>query len=94
MIHDKQYDAVCVPTNLGASLKQLTAYQLSLGDVQYAGNPESGNKCVTRLWREHGIYHIRTHSFALHVRVVWETARTLGEARKLFKAQVAAYVAV
>lgn len=63
-----------------------TAYQLACGIVQRA---ETAGMWTT-LWREHGVYHVRTHRFGTG-RQVWETFRTLKPARVEFKAQVKTY---
>jgi hypothetical protein len=62
---------------------KLSSKDLSLGYVQEINT----KKLRTRLWREHTVYHIRSHAFG-YGRVLWETARTYITAQKLFKEHI------
>jgi hypothetical protein len=67
-------------------MTQATAYQLACGTVQRA---ETAGLWTT-LWREHSVYHVRTHKFGTG-RQSWETFRTLKKARTAFKTHVQTY---
>lgn len=58
---------------------KLSLYALSCGYVEVWGDGVQ----QTTLWREHGVYHVRSHNFEEHKRIQWDTAATLGEARRL-----------
>lgn len=65
-------------------MKKLSAQQLACGYVQLA----EGNDYRLTMWMEHGTYHVRLHNHAPDYRVagrcMWESFRTMTEARHCF----------
>jgi hypothetical protein len=73
------------------ALTRASAYRLACGDiVRHRG----ANGREVTLWREHGAYHVRTHDFAKHERIAWDSARTLTEARRVFRSHVKRFCAL
>ncbi len=66
----------------------LSAYQLSCGYVQL--KEEDGVRVT--LWKQHGVYHVRAHSFVDHIRLEWMVYSTLAEARKAFRDMVLKFI--
>ena len=60
---------------------KLTDYALSCGYYQTKTNPAN---VETTLWKEHSVYHVRSHDFNGGKRLTWESFRTLTQARKRF----------
>ncbi len=69
-----------------AQPERLSAQQLDRGEVQRwlleTRKPHDCRNVSLSLWKEHGVYHLRAHDFALHGRIFWSRHRTLTEARK------------
>lgn len=56
---------------------RLTPYSFMCGYIEQI---DKNNKRVT-LWHEHNTYHVRAHDFSNNTRLVWDTYKTLTEAR-------------
>jgi predicted metal-dependent hydrolase len=65
-------------------MENLSAYQLACGGIQTYAKLHQSAKITLTLWREHGVYHVRSHNHDSHRRLVWECKRTLTEARRAF----------
>jgi hypothetical protein len=57
----------------------LSAYGLGCGYVEH----RERNGISVELWREHGVYHVRTHDYSAG-RIHWSGSSLLGTARETF----------
>ena len=69
-------------------MKKLSAKQLSFGYVQMK---ETGVVVRTTLWREHEVYHIRSHAFGGTGRLGWHRAKTYTLAQEVYKDHIRAF---
>jgi hypothetical protein len=66
----------------------LSDYELSCGYVESAMR----NKVQVKLWKEHGVYHIRAHDFNSHARIDWKVYPELKQARACFDRMVCKHI--
>jgi len=64
-------------TRFATKRGQLTAYALACGYIQRRG--------PWKLYREHGVYHVKGFAPEHPGQLYWDTARTLTEARKILR---------
>jgi hypothetical protein len=72
-------------------VKRLSGYELACGCVQTKSSivhPDGVSVLNTTLWKEHSVYHVRSHEHSERGRLVWNTFDTLQKAQKNFTAQV------
>jgi hypothetical protein len=74
-------------------MKKLSAKELSLGYVQMKETSDKHSPIVVRttLWREHGVYHIRSHAFGGPGRLGWHRAKTYTLAQDIYKDHIRAF---
>lgn len=70
---------------------RLTAYALHCGYVERRTSNIPEREIVTELYHEGGCYHIRTNGPDIAPRSLWDTARTLTDAHKLFAQHIKAH---
>lgn len=62
---------------------RLTSYALACGYIETASRDQPGFDIEARLWMEHGAFHVRSHDHTAHMRLQWDVANTVTEARRL-----------
>ena len=72
------------PVNTG----KVSARDLSNGYIQAYESYDGRETIGTVLWREHEVYHIRTHAHNGRGRLKWDTSRTYTNAQKIFRTHI------
>ena len=75
------------------AVKRLSSYELSCGNCQVRSTVTHGvcDVTTTTLFKEHSVYHVRTHTHNELGRRAWESFATLKEAQKEFTRQSRQY---
>lgn len=68
---------------------RLTAYGLACGYVE----TKDGYGRSARLWREHGVYHVRANDAETRARIFWDSFATLKQARARYASALTAEAA-